>query len=215
MTVLDISLDTNRTALLALVQHGVEVEYFDHHFSGAIPENPDLKTYIDTTPEICTSLIVDRHVGGQHRLWAIVGAYGDNLLHAARTLAGTCRLQPGQVEQLRELGESINYNAYGESESDLLIPPTRLYKMLHAYADPFHFATNEPIVQALRDARRHDMELALGRLPVLFSRADQCMCCPMRDGLEGCGEFSPTFWRECYLIVPMPSLPWVFRATTR
>jgi hypothetical protein len=165
VTVLDISLDTNRIALLALLEHGVKVEYFDHHFAGAIPEHPDLSTYIETTPDVCTSMLVDRHLGGQHRLWAIVGAYGDNLAHAAQTLAASSRLQPGQVEQLRELGESINYNAYGESESDLLIPPTRLYKMLHAYADPFQFATNEPIVQALRDARRHDMELALGQYP--------------------------------------------------
>jgi hypothetical protein len=164
VTVLDISLDINRTALLALVQHGVEVEYFDHHFSGAIPENPNLKPHIDTTPEICTSLIVDRHVGGQHRLWAIVGAYGDNLLHAARTLADSRMLKPEQVEKLRELGESINYNAYGDTEADLLIPPARLYENLHRYYNPFDFVANEPIAQALCDARRQDMELAQ-RLP--------------------------------------------------
>ncbi|CAN7787038.1 DHH family phosphoesterase [Caballeronia sp. LjRoot34] len=160
VTVLDISLDVNRTALLALLQHGVKVEYFDHHFSGAIPAHPNLRPYIDTTPETCTSLLVDRHLGGQHRLWAIVGAYGDNLLHAAGTLAQSRTLQPEQVEQLRELGESINYNAYGDTEADLLIPPARLYEKLHRYSDPFTFVTNEPITQALRDARRQDMELA-------------------------------------------------------
>ena len=165
MTVLDISLDTNRTALLALLEHGVKIEYFDHHFAGAIPEHSDLSTYIETTPDICTSMLVDRHLGGQHRLWAIVGAYGDNLAHAAQTLAGSRGLQPGQIEQLRELGESLNYNAYGESEADLLIHPARLYETLRAYADPFQFAANEPIAQALCDARRHDMELALGLLP--------------------------------------------------
>jgi hypothetical protein len=160
VTVLDISLDSNRAALLALLGHGVDVEYFDHHFPGAIPEDPHLRPYIDTTPDTCTSLLVDRHVGGKHRLWAIVGAYGDNLSHAARTLAESCTLQPEQIEQLRELGESINYNAYGDSEADLLIPPARLYEILRSYSDPFNFVANEPIVQALRDARRQDMELA-------------------------------------------------------
>ncbi|EIF30844.1 hypothetical protein BCh11DRAFT_06350 [Burkholderia sp. Ch1-1] len=165
VTVLDISLDSNRTALLALLRHGAEVEYFDHHFAGAIPEASNLKLYIDTTPDICTSLLVDRHVGGQHRLWALVGAYGDNLLHAARTLAATCALEPEQAEQLRELGEAINYNAYGESEADLLIPPASLYRTVRPYSSPFDFAANEPIARALCDALRRDMELALSLPP--------------------------------------------------
>ena len=37
VTVLDISLDRNRQALLDLLGRGVEVEYFDHHFSGPVP----------------------------------------------------------------------------------------------------------------------------------------------------------------------------------
>ncbi len=165
VTVLDISLDSNRVALLALLRHGAEVEYFDHHFSGAVPEAPNLKPYIDTTPEVCTSLLVDRHMGGQHRLWAIVGAYGDNLLHAAGTLAAKCALQSGQAGQLRELGEAINYNAYGESEADLLIPPARLYNTVRPYSNPFDFLANEPIARALCDALRRDMERALSLSP--------------------------------------------------
>jgi hypothetical protein len=164
-TVLDISLDVNRTALLALLRHGVDVEYFDHHFSGAIPEHPNLTAYIDTAPEICTSMLVDRHVGGEHRLWAIVGAYGDNLARAARTLAESRALPPEQVEQLRELGQSLNYNAYGDTEADLLIRPAGLYDLLRPYTDPFNFIANEPIAQMLCDARRRDMELALKLSP--------------------------------------------------
>ncbi|MFM0472162.1 acetyltransferase [Paraburkholderia strydomiana] len=164
LTVLDISLDSNRAPLLALLRLGVEVEYFDHHFSGAIPEYPNLRAEIDTTPAVCTSLLVDRHIGGQHRLWAIVGAFGDNLSLAANKLAESRMLQPEQIEQLRELGESINYNAYGDTEADLLISPGALYKILRVYSDPFDFVANEPIAQALHDARHRDMELAQ-RLP--------------------------------------------------
>lgn len=165
VTVLDISLDSNRAALLALLRQGAEVEYFDHHFCGVVPDDPHLKPHIDTAPEICTSLLVDRHVGGQHRLWAIVGAYGDNLSHAAGKLAASCALRPEQADQLRELGESINYNAYGESEADLLIPPARLYETLQPYSDPFDFAASEPIARTLCEARRRDMERALRLRP--------------------------------------------------
>jgi hypothetical protein len=165
VTVLDISLDSNRAALLELLRHGAEVEYFDHHFCGAIPEHHNLKAHIDTAPDTCTSLLVDRHVGGRHRLWTIVGAYGDNLLHAVRTLAASCTLEPAQLDQLRELGESINYNAYGESEADLLIPPVRLYEILRPYADPFDFLKNEPIARTLCESLRRDMALALSLPP--------------------------------------------------
>lgn len=165
VTVLDISVDANRGALLALLQHGVKVEYFDHHFAGVLPEDPNLTAHIDTTPEICTSLLVNRHLTGAHWPWAIVGAFGDNLGHAARALAQSRALQADQIERLRELGESINYNAYGDSLADLMIPPARLYEILHPYADPFDFAANEPIVQALREARQRDMDLALQMRP--------------------------------------------------
>jgi hypothetical protein len=184
-TVLDVSLDANRTALLALLQCGVQVEYFDHHFSGAIPEHPNLRAHIDTAPEICTSMLVDRHVGGEHRLWAIVGAYGDNLTHAARTLAESRALPPERVEQLRELGEALNYNAYGETEADLMIRPAGLYELVRPYSDPFNFIANEPIAQALSDARRRDMELAL--------------------------RLSPQFAFGCGTIYVLPNEPWASR----
>lgn len=166
-TVLDISLDTNRPALLALLDRGAKVEYFDHHFAGAIPDHAGLRAHIETTPDVCTSVLVDRYLDGQHRLWAIVGAYGDNLAHAAQRLAGSLGLPPEKVEQLRELGESINYNAYGDRESDLLIPPAKLYALLRAYTDPFRFAASEPVAQSLHDARQRDLELALRVAPSL------------------------------------------------
>ncbi|MDR6203940.1 acetyltransferase [Paraburkholderia graminis] len=164
-TVLDISLDVNRAALLALLAHGVEVEYFDHHYCGQIPEHPNLKAHIDAAPEICTSMLVDRHVRGEHRLWAIAGAYGDNLARAARTLAESRALTFEQGERLRELGELLNYNAYGDTEADLVIRPARLYELLRPYTDPFDFIVHEPIVRVLCDARRRDMELALKLAP--------------------------------------------------
>ena len=43
--------------------------------------------HIDTDPAMCTSLIVDRHLGGKFRHWAIVAAFGDNLEKPARESA--------------------------------------------------------------------------------------------------------------------------------
>src|SRR6187401_309333 len=69
-TVLDISLDVNRAGLVALLAGGVSVRYFDHHFAGDIPAHPALEAHIDLSPNICTSLIVDRTLGGRFRRWA-------------------------------------------------------------------------------------------------------------------------------------------------
>jgi oligoribonuclease NrnB/cAMP/cGMP phosphodiesterase (DHH superfamily) len=74
VTVLDISLDKNREALQGLLEKGVTVEYFDHHFAGEIPAHAGLTPHIDTSPETCTSLLVNDHlhapgVGGGRGLW--------------------------------------------------------------------------------------------------------------------------------------------------
>jgi len=48
VTVLDLALDKNREALLALLCKGVKVSYFDHHVAEDIPEHPNLTAMIDT-----------------------------------------------------------------------------------------------------------------------------------------------------------------------
>jgi hypothetical protein len=165
-TILDVSLDRNRDALWRLLAQGVAVEYFDHHFAGAIPEHPLLAAHIDTAPGVCTSVLVDRHLAGRHRLWAIVAAFGDNLDATARELAGHCQLQPAQTALLRELGQSINYNGYGDCEADLLMPPADLYRALQPFASPFDFIGGHDAPRRLSEARARDMELARQAGPV-------------------------------------------------
>lgn len=160
VTALDISLDVNRAALRRLLASGVAVEYFDHHFAGNIPAHPRLRAFIDTSPAACTSLIVDRHLAGQHRPWAIVAAFGDNLGPEAQRLATALGLAFAPTAQLRELGENLNYNAYGESEDDLFIRPAELFGIMHRYGDPFDFLGSEPIVVEIGAGRRRDMEMA-------------------------------------------------------
>ncbi|MEO8136137.1 MAG: acetyltransferase [Betaproteobacteria bacterium] len=166
VTVLDISLDRNRNALLALLERGAHVEYFDHHFAGDIPQSDRLRATIETAPDVCTSLLVDRHLAGRHRLWAIVAAFGDNLSQVGYGLGQSSGLAAARIHQLRDLGESINYNAYGDSEADLFIPPAKLYEALRPFDSPFDFIAGHPVVEALAAGRRRDMELALEVQPV-------------------------------------------------
>jgi hypothetical protein len=158
VTVLDISLDVNRAALLALLRRGVKVEYFDHHAANEIPQHAGLHAVIDTTADVCTSMLVDRHLGGAHRVWAVVGAFGDNLAVAARKLAESLSLQAEQTSALQELGECLNYNAYADSEADLFVHPAALYASLHRHADPFDFICAEPMFRKIREGRRQDLE---------------------------------------------------------
>lgn len=160
LTVLDISLDRNRAALEALLARGVQVTWFDHHFAGAIPAHPGLQTFIDTSPQVCTSILVDRHLGGRHRAWAVAAAFGDGLADAAQTLARTLPLGEGDVATLRALGEALNYNGYGESEADLCIHPAALYAQMRGATDPLRFAAEAPIVRRLIDAMRDDLDQA-------------------------------------------------------
>ncbi len=161
VTVLDIALDGNREALLALLGRGVRVEYFDHHHPGEIPAHPGLEATIDTAPEVCTSVLVDAHLGGAHTAWAVVGAYGDNLRQTAERLAGRLGFDDVQRDLLRRLGECLNYNSYGDSREDLMYWPGDLYLALRAYEDPLAFAAAEEILPRLERQRGEDMARAL------------------------------------------------------
>ncbi|MDH3394004.1 MAG: acetyltransferase, partial [Desulfobulbaceae bacterium] len=60
VTVLDISLDSNREDLNTLLSAGCTIFYADHHFAGDIPANNALTAHIDPGSEVCTSLIINR-----------------------------------------------------------------------------------------------------------------------------------------------------------
>jgi hypothetical protein len=159
-TVLDISLDVNRAALCGLLDAGVSVRYFDHHFAGEIPRSPNLDAHIDLGTSVCTSLLVDRYLEGRFRPWAVVGAFGDSLVEEGRALAQTLGLAPAAVSRLAALGVAINYNAYGETIEDLHVPPAVLAAEMSTFADPLAFADSSATYRRLADGYRDDMELA-------------------------------------------------------
>jgi len=165
VTALDIAVEKNIAPLKTLLDKGVRVRWFDHHKPGELPVHPLFEAHIDTDAQVCTSLIVDRHLGGRHRAWAVVAAFGDNLRESARRAAQPLGLSEDRLDALRELGECLNYNAYGETVDDLFYPPDVLFRRLHAYADPFDFIQAAPEFVRLREGYAADMAAARATQP--------------------------------------------------
>jgi len=162
--VLDISLDQNRQSLLRLLDRGVNVLWFDHHFAGDILDHPNLKAYINTAPDVCTSLLVSRYLQDKYLSWAVVAAFGDNLHDVASHVAAPLHLEQGQLQELRQLGECLNYNGYGITVDDLYFHPSDLYRRMKPFSDPFTFIEEEDAFQVLQrgmgDDRCRVMETA-------------------------------------------------------
>src|SRR5690606_12172968 len=92
--------------------------------------------------------------------------------------AGEAGVAPRDRERLRELGEAINYNAYGECESDVRIAPARLYEKLVRHRHPLHFADAEPIAAELVEARAADLAQALQVTPYWSGEAGSVLILP-------------------------------------
>ena len=157
VTVLDISLDKNRADLIRLLDKGATVQYFDHHFPGEIPGSESLEAHIDTSAEICTSLLVNDYLGGKHLPWAVTAAFGDNLFDSARRAAAPLGLSDEQLGQLELLGTLMNYNGYGATPDDLYICPEELYWAIRPYADPFAFIAGSPAFATLHEGYEADI----------------------------------------------------------
>lgn len=161
LAVMDVSLDANQVSLERILKAGGCAVYFDHHSASKVFEHERLQLFIDQSPQVCTSILVDRHVHGRFRKWAVTAAFGDNLPRAASALAQDICLSEGDTSALQQLGLLLNYNAYGERVEDLHIAPDSLYRVLHEFVDPLDFIAAAPQYQLLldgycRDAARMD-----------------------------------------------------------
>jgi hypothetical protein len=172
VTVLDVSLDKNKNDIELLLRKYVKVTYFDHHYPGDIPAHPYFTCYIDTKPDTCTSLIVNQYLKGKYFLWAIVGAFGDNLDRSAEKVAKQQALNHKEILLLKELGILINYNGYGLSEDELHIRPDALFRELHPFENPIDFIEQSDTYRKLRDGYCDDMSKAETQLPEY--QTDKC-----------------------------------------
>ena len=166
VTVLDIALDQNRHDLLRLLEAGALVRYFDHHHAGDLPQHPNLETHIDEAANVCTSTLVDSYLAGRHRAWAIVAAFGDNLPELGVALAKTAGIDPKAMAVLERLGISLNYNAYGNTTSDLCFNPEHLAQQMLPFADPLEFVGHSPAYAQLGARYEDDMRNARALKPV-------------------------------------------------
>lgn len=167
LTVLDISMDKNRAPLERALLSGAEVFYVDHHQAGEIPSHAGLRAIINEAPEVCTSLLINSHLDGRHAGWAVVGAFGDNLNRSATTVAKTLTLSEGELTQLENLGNYINYNGYGANEEDLHFAPAELFRQVLPYADPLEFIRGAPhTFQKLEQGFKDDMGAAAALEPL-------------------------------------------------
>ncbi|MCI5159177.1 MAG: acetyltransferase [Candidatus Electrothrix sp. AUS1_2] len=166
VTVLDISLDKNRESLEEILAAGNTVFYADHHYAGEIPASERLSAHIDPQPLTCTSLIINQFLEGRYALWAVVGAFGDNLDESAELLAQEAGIDQAALAQLKETGILLNYNGYGATLEDLFFHPAELFRQVRPYTDPLEFHTDSPALHTLKEGYQSDMEQALSFAPV-------------------------------------------------
>jgi hypothetical protein len=160
ITVLDVSLDKNRSALESALAAGARVFYADHHFPGEIPDHEYLDCHIDVAADTCTSLIINGLLGGAQARWAVVGAFGDNFDQPATDLGRSTGLSSSDLNALQQLGICLNYNGYGFELEDLLFHPQALFERVHPYANPLDFIENENGYAELLAQYQDDMRRA-------------------------------------------------------
>jgi len=158
VTILDVSMDKNRDALIDVLNSGASVTYVDHHFPGDIPAHENLSAHIDTAAETCTGLIVNNILNGQFLPWAVTAAFGDNLHVAAKQAAAPLNLDDDALGQLENLGTLMNYNGYGSSLDDLYFAPATLYKKVQTHTSPFTFINEDDAFQTLSEGYSSDHE---------------------------------------------------------
>jgi hypothetical protein len=157
VTVLDVSLDKNRDDVVRLLESGASVLYFDHHFAGEIPASGDIETHINTSAEVCTSLLVNDYLHGKHLPWAVAAAFGDNIFDSARRAAAPLGLDESQMRQLEHLGTLINYNGYGLTVDDLYFTPDALYREIRPFESPFVFMEESQAFEKLDQGYASDI----------------------------------------------------------
>lgn len=174
VNVFDLALAANRAALQRLLDTGVRLRYFDHHApEGGLPAGALLEAHVEVDPETCTSLIVDQRIGGACHGWALVGAYGDNLVARADGLGAEWGFDAAGRARLRRLGEVVNYNAYGD-EGDQRIAPARLAALMARHRDPRDMLAEEGIVADIEALMQDDLRRA-GAVGAHWSGARGCV----------------------------------------
>ncbi len=87
-------------------------------------------------------------------------------------------VQEDTIANLRELGELLNYNGYGEREEDLYFHPADLFRALHPYRDPLRFHREAPQVETLRRGLASDLGRVGEVTPAMDTEQGQVLLLP-------------------------------------
>ncbi len=159
--VFDISLDVNRSVLMNLLEKpGIQVTWFDHHEPGILPVSPRLNFPIFNARGTCTALLVHASLPKSDPRWAAMAAFGDNVPEAAEALLRSRGTGEKEASLLREAGELLNYNAYGEDAEDVLFHPARIAERLAPFRAPMEFIRESGLFEPLQEQFREDVAQA-------------------------------------------------------
>ena len=142
VTVLDVSLDRNRAALLRAARARRARALFRPPLRGRDPGASRARGVTSTLGAGRLHQHAGRPSSGRTlpRLGRGRRPSATGWTRSRSNLGAAMALGAAELEKLRELGRSLNYNAYGETEADLLVPPaTPLSRCLPSTSDPLQF----------------------------------------------------------------------------
>ncbi len=164
--VFDISLDSNIQALRTLLENQNQLKYFDHHAADQRFEHPRLELHWDSDSQICSSLLVYQYTQAKYPDWALVGSYGDGLDAVADKLAAQHQINCELRKVCCELGRLLNYNAYGDTLTDLIYSPIAVAEQLRGFQTVTEFLNETSLLHHLREAWHADSQAAGDLHPV-------------------------------------------------
>jgi hypothetical protein len=173
--VCDINLGDNRDDLLRMLRNPtIRVTWYDHHEPGEVPRSSRFRSHIVTARGTCTALLVHADLAKKGTTldpswaarWASMAAFGDNVPESADALLAPLGLSAGEREALREAGELLNYNAYGESPEDVLFAPLEVAERMSAFRDPSAFLKDSGLIEPLRRQLQEDEREMVGLSPI-------------------------------------------------
>jgi len=153
-TIFDISLLSNKVHVDIILSNGNTIRWFDHHEPGNKELGENFEIFVNADPNCCTNILVDKYVDGLYRPWTICGAYGDNLHEQADKL--NPNFSKDSMLKLKEVGETLNYNGYGNTESDLTIHPKDVYLDIKNYESPFEYRTKSEVYNKIFTQMKSD-----------------------------------------------------------
>ena len=159
ISVFDIAIEKNLMALEKLLKNNCIIKWFDHHISKDIPNNRNFKPVLNTDPKVNTTWLVSNYQK-KFTPWTVAGLFGDNMTKTALNIGQIIDLNNEQIELLKDFGELLNYNSYGEKLADLFFPPVEILKRTYDFTDIFDLIDQTDIYEILSEGRDKDLKKA-------------------------------------------------------